>query len=92
MRRGRPPTKNLKKPVGRPSLEHAGSEVALDGTLATRGEGSTWSSNDLRKGPHVLDKSSFVDSSGRSRDSRNDAYWLTNNTVEKNDEGMFLKF
>ncbi|KAG8655756.1 hypothetical protein MANES_04G067000v8 [Manihot esculenta] len=91
VRRGRPPTKNLKKPVGRPSLEHAGSEVALDGTLATRGEGSTWSSNDLRKGPHVLDKSSFVDSSGRSRDSRNDAYWLTNNTFEKNDEGSMFK-
>ncbi|KAJ9189432.1 hypothetical protein P3X46_000727 [Hevea brasiliensis] len=91
VRRGRPPTKNFKKPVGRPSLEHAASAVALDGTLATAGESIIWSNNDLRKGPHVLDKSSLPDSYGRSHGSRNDGHLLTDNKFEKNDEGSMFK-
>ncbi|KAJ9189420.1 hypothetical protein P3X46_000716 [Hevea brasiliensis] len=92
VRRGRPPTKNFKKPVGRPLLEHAGSAVALDGgTLLTGGESTVWSNNDLRKGPYVLDKSSLADSSGRSHGSHNDAYWLTDSKFEKNDEGSMFK-
>ncbi|OAY37549.1 uncharacterized protein LOC110626970 [Manihot esculenta] len=85
VRRGRPPTKNFKKPVGRPSLEHAGSEVALDRTPPTGGESTIWSNNDLRKGPHVSDKS-FADSSSRSHGSRNDAYWLTDNKKSERNE------
>ncbi|XP_050231404.1 uncharacterized protein LOC130014551 [Mercurialis annua] len=73
VRRGRPPTKNLKKPLGRPPQDRAGSEYSLDATLATGGE----SAIDLRKGHHVSDKYGFPDSSGRSHGPRND---------ERNDE------
>ncbi|GMH16327.1 hypothetical protein Nepgr_018168 [Nepenthes gracilis] len=48
-RRGRPPTKNLKKPVGRPPFERATSELS-GATLATGGENSNRSNYDLRKG------------------------------------------
>ncbi|XP_050231407.1 uncharacterized protein LOC126680329 isoform X2 [Mercurialis annua] len=78
VRRGRPPTKNLKKPLGRPPLDRAGSEYSLDATLATGGE----SAIDLRKGHHVSDKYVFPDSSGRSHGPRND---------ERNDEGSMVK-
>ncbi|PQM38978.1 uncharacterized protein Pyn_15008 [Prunus yedoensis var. nudiflora] len=50
VRRGRPPTKNLKKPLGRPSLERAGSEFS-DATLATGAENANY---DLRKGPQII--------------------------------------
>ncbi|KAL0560900.1 hypothetical protein IC582_001317 [Cucumis melo] len=70
VRRGRPPTKNLKKPLGRPSLERAGSEFSPDATLATGGENANRSS-DLRKGLHHLEKPSFADFSGRLSFSSN---------------------
>ncbi|CAK9316067.1 unnamed protein product [Citrullus colocynthis] len=70
VRRGRPPTKNLKKPLGRPSLERAGSEFSPDATLATGGE-NTNRSSDLRKGLHNLEKPSFADFSGRFSFSSN---------------------
>ncbi|EEF41474.1 bromodomain-containing protein [Ricinus communis] len=94
VRRGRPPTKNLKKPVGRPSLDRAGSEYSLDAaTLATGGESTIWSNNDHRKGPLVSDKSGFTDSLGRSHGPRSDANWLTDNKFERNEEatGSVLK-
>ncbi|XP_020535536.1 uncharacterized protein LOC105635519 isoform X2 [Jatropha curcas] len=86
VRRGRPPTKNIKKPLGRPSLERAGSEFSLDASLATGGDNTIWSSCDLRKGPLVSEKSGFADSSGRSHGSRNDAFWLADNKFERNEE------
>nr|POE85147.1 bromodomain and phd finger-containing protein 3 [Quercus suber] len=94
VRRGRPPTKNLKKSLGRPSLEHAGSEFSADATLATGGE-NNWS-NDLRKGTHLSDKSALADSSGRFHGSRNnDVYtnWMVDNKSERNDEfpGSMMK-
>ncbi|BFG42469.1 hypothetical protein CerSpe_287430 [Prunus speciosa] len=85
VRRGRPPTKNLKKPLGRPSLERAGSEFS-DATLATGAENVNY---DLRKGPHFSDKSGLADSSGRFHGSRNnDVYtsWLADNKFERNDD------
>lgn len=72
VRRGRPPTKNLKKPLGRPSLERAGSEFSPDATLATGGENANRSS-DLRKGLHHLEKPSFADFSGRFSFSSNNS-------------------
>lgn len=70
VRRGRPPTKNLKKPLGRPSLERAGSEFSPDASLATGGE-NTNRSSDLRKGLYHLEKSSLADFSGRFSFSSN---------------------
>uniref|UniRef100_A0A2N9F3E5 Bromo domain-containing protein n=1 Tax=Fagus sylvatica TaxID=28930 RepID=A0A2N9F3E5_FAGSY len=95
VRRGRPPTKNLKKTLGRPSLERAGSEFSADATLATGGE-NNWSNYDLRKGTHLSDKSALADSSGRLHGSRNnDVYtnWLVDNKFERNDEfpGSMMK-
>lgn len=89
VRRGRPPTKNLKKPLGRPSLDRAGSEFSSDATLATGGEIATWSNYDLRKGPHLPDKFGLADSSGRFHGSRNNdvhAGWLTDSKFEKSDD------
>ncbi|KAF3434867.1 hypothetical protein FNV43_RR21954 [Rhamnella rubrinervis] len=88
VRRGRPPTKNLKKPLGRPSLERAGSEFS-DATLATGGENTAWSNYDLRKGPLLLDKSGMADPSGRFHGSRNNDVhtgWLADSKLEKNDD------
>lgn len=88
VRRGRPPTKNLKKPLGRPSLERAGSEFS-DATLATGGENTAWSIYDLRKGPHLPDKSSMADPSGRFHGFRNNdvhSSWLADSKLEKNDD------
>ncbi|KAL5562340.1 hypothetical protein UlMin_032087 [Ulmus minor] len=89
VRRGRPPTKNLKKPLGRPPLERTGSEFSSDATLATVGENNTPSNHDLRKGSHLLDKSGLAESSGRlygSRSSDVHMNWLADNKFERNDE------
>ncbi|KAK9286346.1 hypothetical protein L1049_014739 [Liquidambar formosana] len=97
VRRGRPPTKNLKKSLGRPSLERTGSEFSSDATLATAGENTNWSNHDPRKGSLLSDKSGPVDLSGRSfPGSRNsEAYtgWLAEHKFERNDEftGSMLK-
>lgn len=94
VRRGRPPTKNLKKPVGRPSLERAASEFSSDATLATGGENATLLNHDMRKGSLLLDRSGLTDSSGRLNGSRNnDVYgsWLADNKFERNDEYTGLK-
>lgn len=63
VRRGRPPTKNLKKPLGRPPLDRTGSELS-EATLATGGD-NIWSNYDLRKG------SGLAEVSGRSHGFRN---------------------
>lgn len=52
VRRGRPPTKNLKKPLGRPSLERAGSEFS-DATLATGAENAILSNYDRSRNNEV---------------------------------------
>ncbi|GAB4853017.1 hypothetical protein Ancab_017206 [Ancistrocladus abbreviatus] len=64
VRRGRPPTKNLKKTVGKSSLEHATSEVS-GATLATGVENPNQSNYDLRRGT-PLEKYGSNDSLGRS--------------------------
>lgn len=89
VRRGRPPTKNLKKPIGRPSLEGVGSEFSSDATPATGGENVPLSNHDMRKGACLQDRSGLADSSGRLHGSRNnDIYtsWLADNKFERNDE------
>ncbi|KAF8410647.1 hypothetical protein HHK36_003179 [Tetracentron sinense] len=100
VRRGRPPSKNLKKPLGRPPFEHAGSS---DATLATGGDNANWSNSyDLRKGP-LSDKSGPVDASGRnihgSRNSVAHTSWLAEHKSDRNDEfpgsmlrGAFIKY
>lgn len=65
VRRGRPPTKNLKRPVGRPPLDRAGPEFSSDATLATGGDNTTSSTYDLRKGPSYAGKYGPINSSGR---------------------------
>ncbi|KAF4363896.1 hypothetical protein G4B88_004196 [Cannabis sativa] len=81
VRRGRPPTKNLKK---------QGSEYTSDGTLATTagGENATLSNHEMRKGPHLQDKSGLADISGRVHGSRNNDVYSSflADKLEKNDE------
>ncbi|XWS54455.1 hypothetical protein CRYUN_Cryun10bG0090700 [Craigia yunnanensis] len=93
IRRGRPPTKNFKKPLGRPSLEHAASEFSSDATLATGAENTICSNQDMRKGPLASDKSDFADSFRKFYGFRNDVYsdWLTENKSDRSDEGSMLK-
>ncbi|XVF01626.1 hypothetical protein REPUB_Repub04eG0104600 [Reevesia pubescens] len=93
IRRGRPPTKNFKKPLGMPSLERAASEFSSDATLATGAENAIWSNHDMRKGPLASDKSNFANSSGKFYGSLNDVYsgWFTENKSDRNDEGSMLK-
>ncbi|OVA19576.1 Bromodomain [Macleaya cordata] len=102
VRRGRPPTKNLKKQLGRPPSDRAGTEFS-DPTLVPGGDNSTWSNSyDLRKG-HLSDKSGLGDASGRtfhgSRNSEAHTSLLPENRSEWNDEfpgftlkGMSMKF
>ncbi|KAK9109463.1 hypothetical protein Sjap_017523 [Stephania japonica] len=67
VRRGRPPTKNLKKPLGRPPLDRASSEFSSDATLANA-DANIWSNSyDLRKS-FLLEKSASADLSGRTFD------------------------
>ncbi|KAL8143685.1 hypothetical protein V2J09_016717 [Rumex salicifolius] len=63
VRRGRPPTKHLKRPVGRPPLERAASD-SPSATLATAGESSMRPNNDIRKASSV-DKYASPDPFGR---------------------------
>ncbi|XP_065866247.1 uncharacterized protein [Euphorbia lathyris] len=92
VRRGRPPTKNLKKPLGRPSLAQAHPDFSFDATLTSGGENTLWSNNDLRKGPIISDKSNFGDLSGQSHGSRIDAHWSADNKFEKNSEATGSMF
>ncbi|OWM80505.1 hypothetical protein CDL15_Pgr019785 [Punica granatum] len=83
VRRGRPPTKHLKRPPGRPPLDRAGSS---DATLATGGENAASTNFDLRKGSFSADKSGLMNSSGRLRNNDVYASWLLENRFERNDE------
>ncbi|CAO2813888.1 unnamed protein product [Amaranthus hypochondriacus] len=64
VRRGRPPTKNLKRPPGRPPLERANSDFS-EATIASSGGTTNRSNNDLRKASH-LEKIGSADSFPRS--------------------------
>ncbi|XP_043713746.1 uncharacterized protein LOC122662232 isoform X2 [Telopea speciosissima] len=89
VRRGRPPTKHLKKPPGRPYFERAGSEFSSDATLATAGDTAIWP---------ISDRSGLSDVSGRifhgSRSTEAYTGWLAERKSEKNDEfpGMSVKY
>lgn len=90
VRRGRPPTKNVKKPLGRPSLERPASEFSSDATLATAGESNMWANYDLRKGGPISDRSGPADSSGRSllgaRYNDANSGWSADHKIERHDE------
>ncbi|KNA19957.1 hypothetical protein SOVF_056150 isoform A [Spinacia oleracea] len=64
VRRGRPPTKNLKTPPGRPPLERANSDFP-EATLATAGGTTNRSNNEVRKASHS-EKFGSTDSFSRS--------------------------
>ncbi|KAL2925206.1 Bromodomain and PHD finger-containing protein 3 [Bienertia sinuspersici] len=64
VRRGRPPTKNLKRPPGRPPLERANSDFA-EATLATAGGTTNRSNTEVKKASH-LEKYGSTDSFARS--------------------------
>uniref|UniRef100_A0A2P2LHN8 Bromo domain-containing protein n=1 Tax=Rhizophora mucronata TaxID=61149 RepID=A0A2P2LHN8_RHIMU len=85
VRRGRPPMKNFKKSVGRPPSERAGSEFSSDATLAAGGENTIMSTNDLRKGSCLADRSGLADL--QFHGSRNEE-----NKLEKNDESAGSPF
>ena len=95
VRRGRPPTKNIKKPLGRPSLERPASEFSSDATLATAGESTMWSNYDLRKGALTSDRSGPADSSCRAlhvaRYSDANTGWSADHKTERHDELTGLK-
>ncbi|WCJ40014.1 DNA-binding bromodomain-containing protein [Euphorbia peplus] len=91
VRRGRPP-KNLKKPVGRPSLAQSHSDFSFDATHTSGGEITLWSNNNLRKGSIISDKSNYADLSGQSHGTRIDAHWSADNKFEKNSEATGSMF
>lgn len=82
-RRGRPPTKHLKKPLGRPPVDRAGSS---DATLATGGEKTMPANFDLRRGPFSADKLALLSSSGRLRNHDVNSSWLLGSRFGRNDE------
>ncbi|KAK6916821.1 Bromodomain [Dillenia turbinata] len=87
VRRGRPPTKSLKKSLGRPSLESAGADFQ-DAALTTGVESTIWSNSDLKRGS-LIDKSGLVESSGRLLSGHNnDGNFglLSDHKSEKNEE------
>ncbi|KAK9129227.1 hypothetical protein Sjap_009714 [Stephania japonica] len=86
-RRGRPPTKNLKKQLGKPLSERAGSELFSDAALVTGGEHAGGSNTyNLRKGP-LSDRFGSNDASGRtSRCSEASGSSLAEHKFERNDD------
>ncbi|CAM8987272.1 unnamed protein product [Rhodiola kirilowii] len=89
-RRGRPPTKHLKKPVGRPPVDRAGSDNASGATLATGKESTMWSNYDLRK-CNPMEKAGSRDSAGRShlKPVNSEAYnsgWLSQQKLSRNND------
>ncbi|XP_059634687.1 uncharacterized protein LOC132277016 [Cornus florida] len=79
VRRGRPPSKNLEKSVGRPPLERFGPEISSDATVATGGDNAIGSNSyNLNRGP----MDALVRDFHRSR--HNETY--THSLSEWNDE------
>ncbi|KAM7513987.1 hypothetical protein LguiA_003570 [Lonicera macranthoides] len=81
VRRGRPPTKHLKKPLAGSPVDRVGPEHSSGATLAT-GEDNSMGSNayNLRKGPalHRLQSADASTTSHRSRNGENYSELLTN--------------
>lgn len=94
VRRGRPPTKHLKKSLGSSPLEHVAPETSSEATLATGGDNSISSNSyNLRKGPtpcKFRPADISVKAQYGSRNSDNYSSWLS----EWNNEfpGLELKF
>ncbi|KAK4746637.1 hypothetical protein SAY87_025674 [Trapa incisa] len=87
VRRGRPPTKHLKRPPGRPPLDRSS-----DVTLAIGGE-KTMSANYLKKGPYYGDRLGLMTPLGGFRNHDVHSSWLFENKLGRNDEvtGSSLK-
>ncbi|KAJ6804339.1 peregrin-like isoform X1 [Iris pallida] len=68
VRRGRPPSKNIKPAVGRTSVDRAASDFSSGATLANAGEGVQWSNltNDLSRNGPASKKASAGDVSTRA--------------------------
>lgn len=79
VRRGRPPTKNVKKAPARPPSEHVGSIVGSNAAL-TGEQRRVLSNNDTRKG------------FGPDNMHNNEAYagWMIKNRCDRNDESSGL--
>lgn len=81
VRRGRPPTKHLKRPPGRPPLDRSS-----DATLASGGEKTMSANFDLRKGPYSADRSALMSPSGQLRNHDVNSSWLLENKFGRNYE------
>lgn len=81
VRRGRPPTKHLKKSLGSSPLEHVAPETSSEATLATGGDNSISSNSyNLRKGPtpcKFRPADISVKAQYGSRNSDNYSSWLS---------------
>ncbi|KAF9601942.1 hypothetical protein IFM89_024276 [Coptis chinensis] len=96
VKRGRPPTTNPKKRLGRPPIVRTGSDLSSGATLADAGENNI----DLRRGSY--EKSGPSETSGRidHRSCSNDSFtWSSEHTSGGNDEfpasvvkGISVKF
>ncbi|KAA8537403.1 hypothetical protein F0562_026910 [Nyssa sinensis] len=80
VRRGRPPSKNIKKPPGKPPHERLGPELASDATLATGGDNSVGSNAyNLRRAPMTYkfqSTNALVKDFHRSRNNETSTDWL----------------
>ncbi|KAK3006178.1 hypothetical protein RJ639_015714 [Escallonia herrerae] len=80
VRRGRPPSKHLKKPLGRPPVERVTPELSSGATLAS-GEDNTTGSNgyNLRRNPALyrFHSTDALVNSHRSRNGENYSEWLS---------------
>ncbi|XP_052190576.1 uncharacterized protein LOC127800159 isoform X2 [Diospyros lotus] len=81
VRRGRPPSKNLKKSVGSPPFERVGPESSSDATLATVGDNAIGSNSyNLRKAPmpfRFRSDDSLFRAAHQSRNSETGTDWLS---------------
>ena len=96
VRRGRPPSKNIQKKVGRPPVDRAGSNFSSNATHSNAGDSSHWTSlsHDLsRKG---LDKTSSSELPAKPYGLRIiESHSLTgDHKSERNEDnsGLFFKF
>ncbi|KAK3038818.1 hypothetical protein RJ639_028540 [Escallonia herrerae] len=80
VRRGRPPSKHLKKPLGRPPIERVTPELSSGATLAS-GEDNTTGSNgyNLRRNPALyrFHSTDALVNTHRSRNGENYSEWLS---------------
>ncbi|KAK4757153.1 hypothetical protein SAY87_007280 [Trapa incisa] len=84
VRRGRPPTKHLKRPPGRPPLDRSDTTLKGERTIPAKY---------LKKGPYSADRLGLMTPSGGLRNHDVNSSWLLENKFGRNDEftGSSLK-